>query len=165
MKFPRAIRLDESDLHVYDKAATPGEWAVPGSFTFLDNDPAQLSGKHLQAFAHGFLGTESFGRSTLVQIAEISDAEYQDVINRLAQHFVERYGAPDTATALPAAHEEASFAASICEQAINTLLMVERKVEKEGIVERFKVVQPNAADHEKIKLWAFVNDEREDGNR
>lgn len=159
MKFPRAIRLDESDAQVYDKPATPGEWAVPGSFVFVDKEPTEVEGKLLQAFGHGFLGTETFGWSTLVEVAEISDSEYQSVIDRLAAHFVQNYGAPDVAAALPAAREEAGFAASICDHDLHTLLMLEREAGDDGIVERFKVVRLNAADHSKVKLWALEESE------
>ncbi|MFQ5763830.1 MAG: DUF6505 family protein, partial [Rhodospirillales bacterium] len=69
MRFPRTIRLDESDRRVFERAAEPGEWAIPGTFVFADADPATLSGKARQAFAHGFLGLESFGWSTLVEVA------------------------------------------------------------------------------------------------
>ena len=103
-------------IRSYYDPAFPGEWAVPGSFVFVDRNPAELTGKELQAFGHGFLGVQSFGWSTLVEVAEIAEQEYRQVIDRLAEHFVERYGAPDLATALPAAREEASFAASICER-------------------------------------------------
>jgi hypothetical protein len=163
MKFPRAVRLDESDTQVYTDPAVPGEWAVPGSFVFVDRNPAELTGKELQAFGHGFLGVQSFGWSTLVEVAEIAEQEYQQVIDRLAEHFVERYGAPDLATALPAAREEASFAASICEHELHTLLMLERESGEEGIVERFKVVRLNAADHSNVKLWHLVEEERKGG--
>lgn len=163
MKFPRAVRLDESDIQVYTDPAVPGEWAVPGSFVFVDRNPAELTGKELQAFGHGFLGVQSFGWSTLVEVAEIAEQEYRQVIDRLAEHFVERYGAPDLATALPAAREEASFAASICEHELHTLLMLERESGEEGIVERFKVVRLNAADHSNVKLWQLVEEERKGG--
>ncbi|MFQ5993879.1 MAG: DUF6505 family protein [Acidiferrobacterales bacterium] len=159
MKFPRTIRLDESDAQVYETPATPGEWAVPGSFVFLDADPSKLAGKRQQAFGHGFLGTESFGWSTLVEVAEISQAEYEAVVDRLAAHFVEHYGAPDMATALPTAREEAQFAVGICDHQTHTLLMLERELGEDGIVERFRVVRPNAADHENVKLWTFVDDD------
>lgn len=159
MKFPRAIRLDDSDKHVYDRPAIPGEWAVPGSFVFLDDDQSRLTGKRLQAFGHGFLGTESFGWSTLVEVAEISENEYETVVDRLATHFVEHYGAPDIATALPAARDEANFAASICDHKLHTLLMIEREFGEESVVERFKVVRPNAAGHDKVKLWTFEDDD------
>ena len=164
MKFPRAVRLDQSDTQVYANPAVPGEWAVPGSFVFVDKNPAELANKELQAFGHGFLGVGSFGWSTLVEVAEIAEQEYRQVIGRLAEHFVEHYGAPDLATALPAAREEASFAASICEHAPHTLLMLERESSEEGIVERFKVVRPNAADHSNIKLWELVEEEQKRGD-
>ena len=50
MKLLRTIRLDPSDTFVFDVAAEPGEWAVPGGFAFWDEDPAQMSGKRRQAF-------------------------------------------------------------------------------------------------------------------
>ena len=43
---------------------------------------------------NGFLGVGSFGWSTLVEIADITDDEFQTVIDRLAMHFVDHYGAP-----------------------------------------------------------------------
>ena len=158
MKFLRAIRLDDSDEQVYERASTPGEWAVPGSFAFLDSDVETLSGKQLQAFKSGFLGTESFGWTTLVEIAEIEDDEYQTVIDRLAAHFMEHYGAPHIAAALPAAGEEAHYATTICEYPLNTLLAIEREFGEEGIVESLKVVKPNAGGHGDVKLWAFEDD-------
>ena len=88
MKFLRVIRLDDSDTQVYEQVSRPGEWAVPGSFAFLDMDAESLQGKQLQAFKSGFLGTQSFGWTTLVEIAEIDDDAYQQVIDRLAAHFM-----------------------------------------------------------------------------
>ncbi len=155
MKFLRSIRLDDSDSQVYETACEPGEWAVPGSFAFLDLDPQSLTGKQQQAFMSGFLGTRSFGWATLVEIAEIDDDEYQQVIDRLAAHFMEHYGAPHIAAALPVAGEEADYATTICEYPLGTLLAIERNFGEEGIVESLKVVKPNAGDHSKMKLWAF----------
>ncbi len=158
MKFLRTIRLDDSDRQVYEPAAEPGELAVPGSFAFLDLDPEQLTGKRLQAFKSGFLGTSTFGWSTLVQIDEIDDDEFQQVIDRLAMHFMDHYGAPHIAAALPAAGEEAEYAVAICEYDVHTLLAIEREFSEEGIVESLKVVKPNAAIHENLKLWAVEPD-------
>ena len=155
MKFLRVIRLDDSDTQVYEQVSQPGEWAVPGSFAFLDMDAESLQGKQLQAFKGGFLGTRSFGWTTLVEIAEIDDDEYQQVIDRLAAHFMEYYGAPHIAAALPAAGEEAHYAATICEYPLNTLLAIEREFGEEGIVESLKVIKPNAGNHSDVKLWAI----------
>ncbi len=158
MKFLRAIRLDDSDTQIYEPVSRPGEWAVPGSFAFLEMDAQALEGKQWQAFKSGFLGTHSFGWTTLVEIAEISDDEYQQVIDRLAAHFMEHYGAPHIAAALPAAGEEAHYAVTICEYPLNTLLAIERHFGEEGIVESVKVIKPNAGIHSDVKLWAIEED-------
>jgi len=154
VKFPRTIRLDASDAEVYEHAAEPGEWAVPGAFAFLDDGENSLTGKRLQAFRHGFLGTTSFGWASLVEVAEIEDDELQQVIDRLAQHFVRAHGAPHIAAALPAAAEEVDYASSICSHPPHTVLMLERELGDEGIVENMKVVRPaDGSDHTRVKIW------------
>ncbi len=50
LRFPKTIRLDSSDLQVFERAAEPGEWAVPGGFDFVGIDAAALTGKARQAF-------------------------------------------------------------------------------------------------------------------
>jgi hypothetical protein len=152
---PRCIRLDPSDVSVFDPAAEPGEWAVSGAFAFARLAPEDLTGKTRQAFAHGFLGLGSFGRSTLVVVSEIDDAEYEAVIAALAGHFVAHYGAPDLAAARPAAEEEAAFALSLCDHPVNTLLAVSREMEERGIVESFRVITPEAPKSH-AKIWEFV---------
>ena len=159
MLFPRAIRLDDSDVSAFELAAEPGEWAVPGSFEFYDVDVSALNGKRREAFEHGFVGVGSFGRTTLVEIAEIDAAELDTVVNELAAHFVLRYGAPTVEAALPAAREEAAFAQSICEHPVHTMLMIQRGLTDDGIRERFKVVRPpSAGGHDDVKLWGPAED-------
>ncbi|MCH7932121.1 MAG: hypothetical protein IH906_07940 [Proteobacteria bacterium] len=158
MRFPRAIRLDQSDTRIFERAAEPGEWAVCGAFAFADADPDSLAPKQRQAFAHGFLGTASFGRTTLVEVAEIGDAEYEAVIERLALHFITDYGAPDLAAALPAAREEAAFAASLCDHKLHTLLAVERAFTDDGIAESFREITPARAPGH-AKIWSIVEDD------
>ena len=158
MRFPRTIRFDASDERVFERAAEPGEWAVPGAFAFAAADPAQLTGKARQALANGFLGTATFGRSTFVAVAEITPEAFEGVVQALAAHFVERYGAPSPAAALPAARAEAEFAASLCEgQKVNTLLAVERAFGPEGIRERFRVIEPRR-ERPHARIWALVDE-------
>lgn len=159
MLFPRVIRLDESDSRVYEQPSIPGEWAVSGSFAFVDRDPATLTGKPALAFRSGFLGTESFGWSTLVAVEEIGMAEYALVLDRLATHFATHYGAPNKAAALAGAREEAEFAASLCEHPLHTLLAVERRIENGEIVEEFRIVRPSGADHSRVRLWGVENED------
>lgn len=157
MKLPRTIRLDTSDVYVFRQAAEPGEWAVPGSFEFVDRDPAALDPKDRLALRSGWLGTASFGRSTLAEVATIDEAGFFAVVEALARHFVERYGAPDLAAALPAAREEADHAASLCDHREHTLLALEREVTDEGLVERFRIIRPERAkDH--ARIWEIVEE-------
>ncbi len=160
MKFPRTLRLDSSDVYVFERAAEPGEWAVPGTFAFVERDPADLEAKEKLAFASGWLGTDSFGHASLVEVAEISEAEFFAVVERLARHFLEHYGAPDLASALPAAREEAETAAALCDHKENTLLAIERDWSEEGIHERVRVIQPGrATDH--ARIWEIVPEAEE----
>ena len=161
MRFPRTIRLDASDEHVFERAAAPEEWAVSGAFAFADTPPETLRGKTAQAFARGFLGTQSFGWSTLVAVAEIKPFELEAVVAALAQHFVERYGAPSLAAARPAAEAEAAFASSLCAHKLNTLIAVERTFSPDGIVERFRTIEPlKSGSH--ARIWSIVADGESD---
>lgn len=161
MKFLQVARFDASDDHVYEKAAQADELAVTGSFafSFAEEDPAELTGKPAQAFRHGFLGVDSFGWATVVRIVEIREAEFEGVVQRLAQHFVEHYGAPSLEEALPIARQEAEYAAGLCEHSPGMLVTVERHADAEGIHEAFKHVRPRqqTADWQghsgEIKIW------------
>lgn len=162
MYFPRVIRLDDSDTRVYATPSRPGEWAVPGAFAFLGADIERADANTREAFRHGFLGTESFGWSTLVQVDEISIFDYLAVIERLAAHFVQHYGAPDPDAAHAAAQEEAEFAAGICNHPLHTLLALEREIGEEGIVENFRVARaPDGLDHERVKIWTVTEGKAE----
>ncbi len=157
MKLLRTIRFDESDTRVFAEAADPGEWAVPGTFVFADADPEQLSRQERQAFANGFLGLDSFGWSTLVTVATIEREEYDAVVEGLARHLQQEFGAPDFATAKAAAREEIEYAASLCEHPINTLLSLSRFVEGDAIREQFRIVSP-PGDRPHAKIWEITPD-------
>lgn len=139
-RLPRTIQLDPSDNSVFDHAAEPGEWAVPGSFEFLEDSPDPAATKRAQAFRHGFLGTSSFGWSTLVMVADASPAIIHEITEALARHFVGNHGAPDLETARTAAREEVAFAASICDHKVGTLLTIYRQHGPDGLVEQFATV-------------------------
>lgn len=144
MKLLKTIRADTSDTFVFDRAAEPGEWAISGAFLFANLDPATLSGKPRTAFRSGFLGIGSFGWSTLAQIIEVSEEERSMAVEQLAARLVERYGAPDLATARPAAEEEIAFAASLCDHPPGMLVAVSRRYENEAIRESFRTLQANS---------------------
>ena len=161
MKLLRTIRLDPSDTFVFERAAEPGEWAVSGAFAFWDEEPAQLAGKRRSAFRSGFLGVASLGRSTLVQIVEARDEDRAEVVDALAQRLVEHFGAPDLATARKAADEEVSFAESLCEHPVDTLVAVHRVVEDGEIREAFRTLRPRGGP-KPLRAFSFLEVEGEE---
>ena len=153
MKLARTIRFDESDDNVFEITAQPDEWAVSGAFEFSNWTEADLVGKKRQAFANGWLGLESFGRSTFVAVAEITEAELEAAVESLAAHFVAQYGAPDLASARPVAREELSYMQAMCDDhAANTLLIVERTLVDAGVNEAFRTIQPQDAELDLVAI-------------
>jgi uncharacterized protein DUF6505 len=161
MKLLRTIQLDPSDTLVFERAAEPGEWAVPGAFAFLDRDPASLEGKARVAFRSGFLGVDSLGFSTLVQVVEASESDRAAAIEQLAQRLVERFGAPDTAAARAAAAEEFEFAASLCDHPRDTLIAMHRVSEDGAIRETFRTLKPRNGP-KPLRAFAFMEVEGEE---
>ena len=144
-RLPRTIQLDASDRSVFDHAAEPGEWAVAGSFEFLDAAPESITGKRRTAVQHGVLGTGSFGGSPLVMVADAPDAVVQAVADALARHFMDRHGAPSMAAARAVAEREVAFAASLCDHPVGTLLTIFRQHGPDGVVEQFATVTRDPA--------------------
>jgi hypothetical protein len=161
MKLLRTIRLDPSDTFIFERAAEPGEWAVPGGFAFFDVDSAALDGKARVAFRSGFLGIASLGFSTLVQIVEVGEADRTAAIEGLAAHLVARFGAPDLATARRAATEEFDFAASLTEHPPDTLVAMHRVHADGAIRETFRTLKPRAGA-KPLRAFAFLEVEGDD---
>ena len=155
MKLLRTIRLDPSDTFVFEKAAEPGEWAVPGAFAFAGLDPAALEGKARAAFRSGFLGVDSLGWSTLVQIVDATEEDRAEAVNLLARRLVERFGAPDTSLARAAAEEEIAFAASLSDHPRGMLAALTRKLEEGSIRETFRTLAPGLGA-KPIRAYAFL---------
>jgi hypothetical protein len=161
MKLLRTIRLDVSDTFVFEKAAEPGEWAVPGAFAFWDRDAAALEGKARSAFRGGFLGVASLGWSTLVQIVAASDADRQAVVDTLAQQLVANFGAPTLAEARAAAEEEVTFAETLCSQPQDTLVAVHRSFDNGEVRETFRTLRPRNGQ-KPARAFSFLEVEGED---
>ena len=127
MKLLRTIALDPSDTFVFDVAAEPGDWAVSGAFRFCDRDPAKLSGKDRSAFRSGFLGVQSWGWSTLVQIVPATEDDRRTsggtpCRNNWSNGSARRILQPRAL----AAEEEVAFAQSLCTHPISALIAVHR---------------------------------------
>jgi hypothetical protein len=160
MKLLRTIRLDASDTFIFARAAEPGEWAVSGAFVFADDDLARLAGKARAAFRSGFLGVESLGWSTLVQIVEASDADHAVLVEKLAQRLLQNFGAPDLSAARAAAAEEVEFARSLCDHPRDTLIAVHRAYEGGEIRETFRTLRPRGGP-KPLRAFAFLDVEGE----
>ena len=161
MKLLRTIRLDPSDTFVFERAAEPGEWAVSGGFVFFGADAERLAGKARAAFRSGFLGVESLGWSTLVQIVDASESEHAALVDRLAQRLLASFGAPDLASARAAAQEEVAFAASLTDHPLDTLIAVHRVHEDGAIRETFRTLRPRQGE-KPLRAFAFLQVEGED---
>lgn len=161
MKLLRTIRLDPSDTFVFDKAAEPGEWAVSGAFVFWNGNPAALEGKARAAFRGGFLGVETFGRSTLVQVVEASEADRAALVDALAQRLISDFGAPNIEAARAAAKDEVAFVESLCNQAADTLIAVHRAYENGEVRETFRTLRPRSGP-KPARAFSFLEVEDED---
>lgn len=158
MKLARVIQLDISDSQVFERSCEAGEWAISGAFEFADWGEDALQGKPRQAFANGWLGLTSFGRSTFVAVAKITEAELAQLELDLAAHFVSQYGAPDEATARAAAAQELAHMQGMCDDQVdNALLVVERVLEDNGIREKFRVIPPQDAPLEAFAVHGSVD--------
>ena len=147
MKFLTTIRFAPSDAQVFAQAAEEGEWAVSGAFAFAALPPEALNGKLRQAFANGFLSLDSFGHSTFTSVTGITDAERARITDRLADHFVARYGAPDRAAARPPAEEEVAYIADLCAGLpIGKVVAVSREIDDAGqLREAFRTIDKPAS--------------------
>ena len=147
LKLARTIHFDESDGNIFARPADSGEWAIAGGFEFSNWTEGELTGKARQAFANGWLSLESFGRATLVAVAQIEESELEALTRGLAEHFVTVYGAPGLDAALPAARDEMAYMQELCaDHDPNTLLVVQRELTEAGVKESFRAITPAEAD-------------------
>lgn len=159
MKLARTIRFDDSDENVFERTAQPDEWAISGAFEFSNWSETDLTGKARQAFVNGWLGLESFGRSTFVAVAEITESEFARAVEDLARHFVEHFGAPDVDAARPVAQEEIGYMRDLCDDHdANTLLIVERSLVDAGVSEAFRIIQPQEATLDLVAIHGELDE-------
>ena len=131
----------------------PASGCISGGFEFSNWSEGDLAGKARQAFANGWLGVETFGRVTFVAVTRIEADEMEALARRLAEHFVEIYGAPSIDAALGTAREEMAQMAELCEDhAPNTLLTVARELTEAGVKESFRAIEADDAGLEQFAI-------------
>ena len=153
LKLARTIHFDESDQNIFTRPAATGEWAISGGFEFSNWTETDLVGKARQAFANGWMGGDSFGRATFVAVAQIQEAELEQLRNNLAKHMLEIYGAPSPEVAMVAAIHEVEFMQELCEdQDPNTLLAINRELTEAGVREQYRAIKPNDAELSQVAV-------------
>ena len=157
MKFLKTLRFDPSDTHVFEHAAEPGEWAVPGGFWFSEISEDQLIGKTRQAFANGFLSLENFGFSTFATVAEIDDAGIETICENLGEKLISDFGAPSPEVAKEAAMDEIGYVLDMCSDVpVNTIFALKRELGREGEMrESFRIVEP-PGETLHARVWEIV---------
>ena len=70
-----------------------------------------------------------------MQVVEASEEQRSAAVELLSERLVAHFGAPDIATARPAAEEEIAFAVSLSDHPKGTLVAVSRKCEDGAIRE------------------------------
>ncbi|MCE0505377.1 MULTISPECIES: DUF6505 family protein [unclassified Roseivivax] len=159
MNLARAIHFDESDTRVFHSPARTGEWCISGGFEFSNWGEADLEGKARQAFANGWLGLETFGRVTFVAVTRIEPEERARLVEALAGHFMQIYGAPSEAAAREVAEGEIAEMMSMCDDfAPNTILTVARELSDAGVREAYRVIEAPEAELEAFAVHGSLDD-------
>ena len=158
MKLAKTIQLDVSDTHVFERPAEVGEWAITGTFAFVDSDPSNWSSKQQLAFRTSWLGIGSFGHSTFVQVVEMSTPEYEQLIQTLSAYLADAYNAPSQEAAQQAAQQEIDDMVAMCDHPSGTLISIERSIADQDITEKTSVLAPSGSSSH-AKIWDIVEDD------
>jgi hypothetical protein len=115
-KLLRAVRLDDSDEHVFRGcgAARDGEWVVTGGYAVCDfaQSPRCDPACHCES---SFLALASRARCSIAEVVEVSEEGVEEQIEALAWHLVRGWGAPSWEVARGIAEEEVRHTAGVCE--------------------------------------------------
>jgi hypothetical protein len=140
MRLAKTIQLDTSDKNIFEVSANPNEWAISGTFTFVDGNPDSWPKKKQFAFQSAWLGLPSFGYSTFVQVTNIKEFEYKIIIKDLAKILMDFHNAPNFKAAEQAAKGEIDDMVSLCNHPDGTLLAIERQIVGETITESVRII-------------------------
>ena len=133
-KLLRAVRLDDSDEHVFRGcgAARDGEWLVSGGYAVCDFDTAPRCDPACHCES-SFLALASRARCSIAEVAEASDDEVAAQVDALAWHLVRAWNAPSYEAARALAEEELAHTAEVCETlAADVWITVKRRRGPEG---------------------------------
>ena len=115
-KLLRAVRLDDSDDHIFRThgAAVEGEWVVSGGYAVCDfaNAPKCEPRCHCES---SFVALEGRRRCSIAEVVEVTPDELEAHTDALAWFLVKGWGAPSWEVARRVAEEEMRHTADVCE--------------------------------------------------
>ncbi|HEX4943611.1 MAG TPA: DUF6505 family protein [Usitatibacteraceae bacterium] len=115
-KFLRAVRLDDSDDHLFAThgAAREGDWVVSGGYAVCDfaNAPKCNPRCHCES---SFLALAGRERCSIAEVVEVTTEELAAHTDALAWFLVKGWGAPSWEIAHSLAEEEVNHTADVCE--------------------------------------------------
>lgn len=133
-KLLRAVRLDDSDDHVFRArgAAKDGEPVVTGGFAVCDFSRARQCEPSCHCEA-SFIAVGSAARCSVAEVVEVSEAELEAQVDALAWQLVHAWGAPSWEAARRLAEEEVRHTAEVCETlAPEVWITVKREPREDG---------------------------------
>jgi hypothetical protein len=133
-KLLRAVRLDDSDDHVFRGcgAAIEGEPVVTAGFAICDFSRERSCDPSCHCEA-SFMAVGSKARCTIAEVAEADDAEWEAQVDALAWQLVRGWGAPSWEAARGVAEAEMRHTAEVCETlAPGSWITVKREPRADG---------------------------------
>jgi hypothetical protein len=115
-KLLRAVRLDDSDEHVFRScgAAAEGEWLVSGGYAACDFDRAPQCDPPCHCES-SFIALGSRRRCSIAEVTEVTEPQLEEQVEALAWHLVKDWGAPSWEAARAVAEDEVRDTAEVCE--------------------------------------------------
>jgi Family of unknown function (DUF6505) len=115
-KLLRAVRLDESDDHVFRAcgAARDGEPVVSGGYATCEFAARRQCDPSCHCEA-SFIAVGSRARCSIAEVVEVSEAEMEQQVEALAWHLVRAWNAPSWQAARELAEEEVRHTSEVCE--------------------------------------------------
>jgi hypothetical protein len=133
-KFLRAVRLDDSDAHLFPThgAARDGEWVVSGGYAVCDFTRAPKCDPPCHCES-SFVALQGRARCSLAEVVEVSEADLEAHTDALAWFLLKGWGAPSWEVARRVAEEEVRHTADVCEGlATEVWITVKRSPREDG---------------------------------
>jgi hypothetical protein len=142
-KLLRAVRLDDSDDHVFRAcgAAREGEPVVSGGYATCDFTRQRNCDPSCHCEA-SFVAVGSRARCSIAEVVEVSEAELEQQVEALAWHLVKAWNAPSWEAARQLAGEEVRHTSEVCETLAPELWITVRRERRDdggGLDEQYAV--------------------------